>query len=71
MDALKPCIEIIDDKLVEILRSKTPAERVAMILEANEVARGLAAAGIQYQHSQWTTDHVQAEVARRMLGDTR
>lgn len=61
-------IEVIDDQMVEILRAKTPAERLAMIGDANETARCLAAAGIRYQHPDWTEIQIQQEVARRMLG---
>ena len=31
----RPCIELLDEAVVEVLRRKTPAERVAMIFAAN------------------------------------
>jgi len=43
-------IEVIDDDLAQVLRTKTPAERVAMMAAANRTARLLAIAGIRYQH---------------------
>jgi hypothetical protein len=61
-------IEVIDDQMAQILRPKTPAERIAMIEDANQTARLLAAAGIQYQHPDWSEIQIQWEVARRMLG---
>jgi hypothetical protein len=64
-----PCIESVDDAVVAILKQKTPAECVAMMGEANEMARLLAAAGIRYLHPDWSADQVSAAVARRMLGD--
>jgi hypothetical protein len=61
-------IEVVDNDLVEILRKKSPAERIQMVGEANDTARLLAAAGIRYFHSHWSEDQIQREVARRMLG---
>lgn len=63
-------IEVIDDDLAEILRQKTPAERVAMIAAANRTARLLAAAGVRYQHPDWDETQVHAEVLRRVCGGT-
>ena len=62
-------IEVIDDDLAAILRTKSPAERVTMTAEANETARELAAAGIRHDHPDWPEFQVQREVARRMLGE--
>lgn len=61
-------IEVVDDDLAAVLRHKSPAERVAMIADANETARVLAAAGIRYCHPDWTEELISQEVARRMLG---
>lgn len=66
MSVRKPCIEVIDDKIVEILRAKTPAEKVKMISAAHRTARLLAAAGIRYQHPNWSEEQVQAEAVRRV-----
>jgi Xaa-Pro aminopeptidase len=63
-------IEVIDDQLAEILRTKTPAERVEMIAAANRTARLLAAAGIRCQHPDWDEAQIQAEVIRRVTGGT-
>ena len=60
-------IEVIDDDLVEVLRTKTPVERLQMAADANDTARLLAAAGIRYCHPDWPEVQVQREVARRML----
>ncbi len=69
MPSRKIHIESVDDRVVEIVRRKTPAERIAMILDANDTARSLAAAGIRHCHPDWNERRLQAEVARRMLGD--
>lgn len=69
MPSRKIHVELVDDRILEIVRGKTPAERIAMILDANDTARSLAAAGIRHCHPDWNERRLQAEVARRMLGD--
>jgi hypothetical protein len=61
-------IEAIDDDLADALRDKSPAERIQMIGAANRTARLLAAAGIRYQHPDWTEEQVNVEVIRRVCG---
>jgi hypothetical protein len=63
-------IEVLDQDLANALRTKTAAERVAMIGAANRTARVLAAAGVRYQHPDWSDDQVQAEVIKRVCGGT-
>ena len=46
-------LESIDDSLADVLRHKTPAEKVEMIVAANRTARILAAAGIRHLHPDW------------------
>jgi hypothetical protein len=60
--------ESIDNSLANVLRCKTPAEKVEMIAAANRTARLLAAAGIRYQHPDWADERVQAEVIARVCG---
>jgi hypothetical protein len=59
-------IEVIDDEMAAILRTKSPAEKVAMICAANRTARLLAAAGVRYSHPDWNEVQVQAEVVKRV-----
>jgi len=63
-------IEVIDDDLAEVLRKKSPAERVQMIAAANRTARLLAAAGIRFRHPDWNERRIQDEVIRRVCGGT-
>jgi hypothetical protein len=58
-------IEVIDDAFAAVLRKKTPAERIAMAADANEMARKLAAAGIRHDHPDWSQRDVEREVARQ------
>lgn len=63
-------LEVVDDELAEVLRRKTPAEKIIMISAANRTARMLAAAGIRYQHPDWDDTQVQTEIIRRVCGGT-
>jgi hypothetical protein len=60
-------IELLDDAMVEVLRRKTPAQRLAMAFEANRFARLRLEAHLHAMHPDWTPDQVMAEIARRML----
>jgi hypothetical protein len=62
-----PSIDVVDDDIAEILRRKSPAERIQMAAEANDTARMLMAAGIRFTHPDWSEECVRREVARRML----
>lgn len=64
----QPRIETIDPALAEVLRQRSPAERLAMIAAANRTARILAAAGVRFVHPDWDEPRVQAEVIRRVCG---
>lgn len=59
--------DVLDDEFADILRQKTPSERIRMATEANDTARAISAAGIRFQHPDWSEVQVQHEVARRML----
>ncbi|MCC7476259.1 MAG: hypothetical protein IT425_12760 [Pirellulales bacterium] len=59
-------LEVVDRELAQILRSKSAAEKVAMICAANRTARILAAAGVRHLHPGWTEQQVQQEVIRRV-----
>lgn len=64
-------IETIDDQLATVLRSKSPAEKIAMVNAANRTARLLAAAGVRFVHPDWDEAQVQAEVIKRVCGGTK
>lgn len=65
----QPCVEQLDPIVAELLRRTTVAERIAMMGDANEMARLLLAAGIRYRRPEWSEEQIQAEVVRRMLRD--
>ncbi len=65
----RPCVEQLDPIVAQILRRTTVADRIAMMGDANDMARLLVAAGIRYRRPEWSEEQIQAEVVRRMLRD--
>ena len=65
-----PCIEILDDAMVEVLRRKTPAERLAMVFAANRTMRLRLEGHLRSVHPDWDAPAVMREIARRMSGGT-
>jgi len=63
-------IEVVDDAVAEVLRQKTPAEKVAMIAAANRTMRLLLEGRIREQHPEWDAAIVQREISRRMTRGT-
>jgi hypothetical protein len=61
-------IEVVDEAVAANLRTKTPAEKVAMASAANRTARLMLQARIGEMYPNWTESEVMAEVARRMRG---
>jgi hypothetical protein len=59
-------IEVVDEAVAEILRRKTPAERVAMISAANRLARQIVEGGVRTRYPKWTDEEVRVEVLRRL-----
>jgi hypothetical protein len=62
----RPCIELLDEAVVEILRKKTPTERVAMIFAANRTMRLRLEGHLRTRHPDWDDQAVAREIARRM-----
>ncbi len=63
-------IEVVDDAVAEILRRKTPAERVAMVFACNRTMRLLIKGHLHTRHSDWDDERISKEVARRMSHGT-
>jgi len=59
-------IEVIDAAQADVLRRKTPAQRVAMINACNRTMRLLIEGRLRSRHPDWDDTTVQAEIARRM-----
>jgi len=61
----RPCIELLDDAMVEVLRGKTPTERVAMVFDAERTMRLMLEANLHWRHPDWDAESVAREIARR------
>ena len=61
-------LEVLDEDMVEVLRRKTPAQRLASAHAMWRYARDRADALLRRQHPEWTEAQVKAEMRRRMLG---
>jgi hypothetical protein len=48
-----------------LLRGKTPAQRVAMVFDAERTMRVMLETHLQSRHPQWTPEQVAQEIARR------
>jgi hypothetical protein len=59
-------IEVVDDAVAEILRHKTPAQRVRMMSEAHRTARLIVEGGLRTRHPDWNDQRIKSKVARRM-----
>ena len=64
-------IEVVDDDLARVLRTKTPAEKFQMILRINRRLRIAVEGYVRSLHPDWTAEQVWQEVVRRMHGGTR
>jgi hypothetical protein len=52
---------------IEILRSMTPARRLAEGVQMNRVMRGLMAGGFRQRHPAWSDAEIRRAVADRIL----
>jgi hypothetical protein len=68
MSTRQPVVEVMDPRMVEIMRSKTPAERLAIAFRMWDSARVMVLANVRRQNPDWSEDQIQQEVAARMRG---
>jgi len=66
MKSLERNIEIIDDKMAEILRNKTPQERLAITFKMWESAKKQLKNHLITIHPEWTEKEVHREVIKRL-----
>jgi Rv0078B-related antitoxin len=59
-------IEIVDDRVAEVLRKKTPAERLAIADGLWRFAREMIHDVIAQEHPDWAESEIQKQVARRL-----
>jgi hypothetical protein len=60
-------IEVVDEAVAEILRHKTPAERIEMAFQCGRTFRAVIARHIRMIHPDWSDEEVAEELARRTV----
>ena len=59
-------IEVVDDEMAEVLRHKTPAERLAIAFALCTSTRDMLISHLKGTHPDWSIKTVKKEVVRRM-----
>ena len=59
-------IEVVDERVAQILRQKTPAERMKMVSDGWNFAKMWLAGIIRSEHKDWDEKKVMEEVRRRL-----
>ena len=60
-------IEVVDGRMAEVLRRKSPAERLRIGFEMWASAREMIYSYLASQHPEWSEGELNREVARRLL----
>ena len=63
-------IEVADDAMAEVLRHKTPAERISIGFNLWISARNMLMTHLKKTHPEWDTKRLALEVARRLTHGT-
>jgi hypothetical protein len=59
-------IEVVDDTMAEVLRNKTPAERIRIGFSLWTSARNILIAHLKKIHPEWNDERLNREVAGRL-----
>ncbi len=62
-------VRTMNPRLAEILRRRTPGERMRSALEANELVRSMIMGTLRARHPEWNDARLRKELIRRVLGD--
>lgn len=65
-----PTVEVVDDEMAAILRTKTGAQRLAIAAGMFRSARTLVEQAVRHDHPGWSDDAVRREVSRRLSHGT-
>ena len=60
-------IEVVDRRIADVLRAKTPAERLQIAFSIWISTRRMLLSHIGHTHPDWSRQDVEREVARRLL----
>jgi hypothetical protein len=59
-------IEVVDDKVADILRCKTPGERIQIACDLWVSMHRMLTTHLRKTHPEWNSEEVEQEVARRL-----
>jgi hypothetical protein len=59
-------IEVVDDTVADILRRKTPAERIRIACDLWGSVYRMLVTHLRKTHPEWNSERVEQEVARRL-----
>lgn len=59
-------IDIVDDRVAEILSRKTDGERLANVDQMWRFARGMIRANLRREHPTWTEQEIDRATAKRL-----
>jgi hypothetical protein len=59
-------IEVMDDRVADVMRRKTSGEKLLMLDEAWRFGWSISEAGVRRQHPSWTDEAIRRETVRRM-----
>jgi hypothetical protein len=68
MDRSQVRLEVPDREVVEVLRTKTPQERLSIAFGMWAAARKMLVNLLADSHPEWDQERLQNEVARRLSG---
>jgi hypothetical protein len=63
-------IEVMDHQLADVLRQKTPAERLAIAWGMWESANYMLTNLVRSEHAEWTDEQIKREVVQRLAHET-
>jgi len=61
-----PVVEMMDDATAEIMRRKTPTERLKIAFDMWDFAFEMIRANVRRENPTWSPEEVQLETARRI-----
>ncbi len=59
-------IEVLDDAMADVLRQKTPAERLAIANSMWRFAQRMIESTLRAEHPDWNHEQIQRETANRL-----
>jgi len=66
MTKRRPVIEVMDDDMAAVLRTKTGAERLMIADGMYTRARNMLLSHLRHEHPEWDEQQVKREAARRL-----